>query len=39
MAKISKGINPEDRKFIEEILRSTDCFYDFEIDTALELAD
>jgi GNAT superfamily N-acetyltransferase len=39
MAKISKGIKPEDRKFIEEILKSTDFFYDFEIDTALELAD
>lgn len=39
MTKISKGIEPEDRKFIEGILRSTDFFYDFEIVTALELAD
>jgi GNAT superfamily N-acetyltransferase len=39
MAKISAGLKPEERKRIEEILRSTDFFYDFEIDTALEIAD
>lgn len=39
MAKISKGITKGDRKFIEEILRSTDFFYGFEIETALELVD
>jgi GNAT superfamily N-acetyltransferase len=39
MATVSKGIKPEDRKSIEEILRSTEYFYDFEIQTALEIAD
>jgi ribosomal protein S18 acetylase RimI-like enzyme len=39
MAKISAGLKPEERKHVEEILRSTDFFYDFEIDTALEIAD
>ena len=39
MAKISAGLKPEERKRIEEILRSTDFFYEFEIDTALEIAD
>jgi GNAT superfamily N-acetyltransferase len=39
MATVSKGIRPEDRKSIEEILRSTEYFYDFEIQTALEIAD
>lgn len=39
MAIVSKGIKPEDRKSIEEILRSTEYFYDFEIQTALEIAD
>jgi len=39
MAVISEGITIEDRKQIEEILRSTDFFYEFEIKTALEIAD
>jgi GNAT superfamily N-acetyltransferase len=39
MAKISTGIKPEERKHVEEILRSTDFFYEFEIETALEIAD
>jgi GNAT superfamily N-acetyltransferase len=39
MTRISKGIEKEDRKNIEEILRSTDFFYEFEIQTALEIAD
>jgi GNAT superfamily N-acetyltransferase len=39
MAIVSKGINSKDRKSIEEILRSTEYFYDFEIQTALEIAD
>lgn len=39
MAVISEGISKEDRKKIEEILRSTDFFYEFEIETALEIAD
>jgi Acetyltransferase (GNAT) family. len=39
MAVISAGLKPEERKRIEEILRSTDFFYEFEIETALEIAD
>jgi GNAT superfamily N-acetyltransferase len=39
MAVISEGISNSDRKKIEEILRSTDFFYEFEIATALEIAD
>ena len=39
MQTILKGIIAEDRNAIEEILRSTDFFYEFEIQTALELAD
>lgn len=39
MTTVSKGISAHDRKNIEEILRSTDFFYEFEIQTALEIAD
>jgi GNAT superfamily N-acetyltransferase len=39
MASVSKGIEPKDRKAIEGILRSSDFFYEFEIQTALEIAD
>jgi len=39
MAQVSRGIKPEDRKHIEEILRSSGFFYEFEIETALEIAD
>jgi ribosomal protein S18 acetylase RimI-like enzyme len=39
MQRISRGITAKDRKTIEEILRSTDFFYEFEIQTALEIAD
>jgi len=39
MAQVSRGIKPEDRKYIEEILRSSGFFYEFEIETALEIAD
>jgi GNAT superfamily N-acetyltransferase len=39
MALVSKGIKSEDRKSIEEILRSSGFFYEFEIETALEIAD
>ena len=39
MQTILRGIKAEDRKAIEEILRSTDFFYEFEIQTALEIAD
>ena len=39
MTTISKGITENDRKAIEEILRSTDFFYEFEIQTALGIAD
>jgi GNAT superfamily N-acetyltransferase len=39
MAEISAGITSKDRKRIEEILRSTQFFYEFEIQTALEIAD
>jgi len=37
--EISEGIRREDRKRLEEILISSGYFYDFEIRTALELAD
>ncbi len=36
---ISEGIKPEDREHIEEILRSTGFFYEFEIKAALEITD
>jgi GNAT superfamily N-acetyltransferase len=39
MAKITTGLKKEERVRIEEILRSTDFFYEFEIETALEIAD
>jgi GNAT superfamily N-acetyltransferase len=39
MALVSKGIKSDDRKNIEEILRSSGFFYEFEIETALEIAD
>jgi GNAT superfamily N-acetyltransferase len=39
MAVLSKGIDPKDREGIEKILRSTEFFYEFEIQTALEIAD
>jgi GNAT superfamily N-acetyltransferase len=39
MLSISEGIRKEDRGKVEEILRSTDFFYEFEIATALEIAD
>jgi len=39
MQTITRGIEAKDRKAIEEILRSTDFFYEFEIETALEIAD
>jgi GNAT superfamily N-acetyltransferase len=39
MTGITKGINKEHRKTIEEILRSTEFFYEFEIQTALDIAD
>jgi GNAT superfamily N-acetyltransferase len=39
MTRISKGIEPKDREPIEDILRSTDFFYEFEVQTALEIAD
>ncbi len=39
MTEILKGIKPEERTRIGEILRSTDFFYEFEIATALEIAD
>lgn len=38
MAVISEGIAGSDIRKIEEILRSTDFFYDFEIEIALEIA-
>ena len=37
--ELSEGIRLEDKKRLEEILISTGYFYDFEIRTALELAD
>lgn len=39
MFDISAGINQGDRDRIEDILRSTGFFYEFEIATALEIAD
>jgi GNAT superfamily N-acetyltransferase len=39
MAEISSGIKHNERKRIEEILRSAGFFYEFEISTALEIAD
>lgn len=39
MAIVSKGIDKNDRKGIEEILRSSGYFYEFEIQTALEIVD
>ncbi|MCX6335163.1 MAG: GNAT family N-acetyltransferase [Bacteroidia bacterium] len=39
MAVISEDISKSDRKEIEGILRSTDFFYEFEIQTALDIAD
>lgn len=37
--EVSEGIRYEDKKRLEEILISTGYFYDFEIRTALEIAD
>lgn len=39
MQTISRGIIAADRNAIEKILRSTEYFYEFEIQTALEIAD
>ncbi|HQB64180.1 MAG TPA: GNAT family N-acetyltransferase [Sedimentibacter sp.] len=39
MVSIISGISDTDRKSIEDILRSTGFFYEFEIQTALEIAD
>ena len=39
MPEISAGLKAKDRKYIEGILRSSDFFYEFEIQTALEIAD
>ncbi|HUV00265.1 MAG TPA: GNAT family N-acetyltransferase [Bacteroidales bacterium] len=39
MTTVLKGIKPAERKSIEEILRSTEFFYEHEIQTALEIAD
>lgn len=39
MVTVSKGITSDDRIIIEGILRSTGFFYEFEIQTALEIAD
>ena len=38
MPVVSKGISPEDLKGIEDILRSTGFFYEFEIEIALGIA-
>jgi GNAT superfamily N-acetyltransferase len=39
MVEISEGIRREEKARLEEILRSTGYFYEFEISTALEIAD
>jgi len=36
---VSEGISQDDRKYIEDILRSTGFFYESEIKTALDIAD
>jgi GNAT superfamily N-acetyltransferase len=36
---VSEGISQVDRKYIEDILRSTGFFYEYEIKTALDIAD
>jgi len=37
--KVISGIKPGDRERIKEILESSGFFYDFEVGTALEIAD
>jgi GNAT superfamily N-acetyltransferase len=39
MVNILRGIEPGERKDVEAILRSTGYFYEFEIQTALDIAD
>jgi len=39
MSIVSKGLIPEDLKGIEDILRSTGFFYEFEIEIALGIAE
>ena len=39
MTIFSEGIKTEDKDRIEEILRSTNFFYEFEIETAMEIVD
>ncbi len=39
MVKLSTGISEQERPVIEQILRSTGFFYEYEIETALEIAD
>ncbi len=39
MTSVEPGISVRDRGRIEEILRSTSFFYEFEVQTALEIAD
>lgn len=39
MISISEGIRREDIKRMEEIIRSTGYFFDYEIQTALEIAE
>lgn len=39
MATVTSGISKADRKGVEDILRSTGFFYEFEIQTALEITD
>jgi ribosomal protein S18 acetylase RimI-like enzyme len=39
MTLISKGLSADDRIYIEDILRSTGFFYDFEVEIALGLVD
>lgn len=39
MTEVLHGLRPEEKKDIEEILRSSGFFYDFEVETALEIFD
>jgi GNAT superfamily N-acetyltransferase len=39
MISVSKGLAAEDKNYIDDILKSTGFFYDFEIEIALGLVD
>lgn len=39
MTQVLHGLRPDERNDVEEILRSSGFFYDFEVNTALEIFD